>query len=228
MTGIIVLCRYNSTRLPGKILREIQGRSILDYIVERLAPLQRDHPVIVCTSEEHSDDKIADYCSRNNISCYRGSLDDVANRFLQCAHHYDLDKAVRINGDNVFLDAQLIGEMIRQMETDDLCFLSNVKDRTFPKGMSVEIVDTSYYKDSFPEFTKQDHEHVMTYFYRQTNECTKYIYNEDQEMAGINLAIDTEVDLRNAAQIIELMNEPHTHYGYKEIVELFQKVNSNV
>jgi len=228
MTGIIVLCRYSSSRLPGKILRKIQGKALLEFILERLKQLQKNYPVVVCTSEDPTDDVIAAFCSKMEVEVFRGSLENVALRFMSCAAHYNMDRAVRINGDNLFLDSQLIDKMIFEAEQDDLCFYSNVKERTFPKGMSIEVADMDYYKRSYPKFDEKDMEHVMTYFYRQENKCTRYMLNEHLEMAGSNFAIDTEEDLAHAICIVKSMDKDHTEYGYKEIFNLYQKVNSDV
>lgn len=228
MTGIIVLCRYSSTRLPGKILRKIQGKALLEFILERLQQLQEHYPIVVCTSEDQTDDVIAEFCNNMKVEIFRGSLDNVALRFMNCAEYFKMDKAVRINGDNLFLDSELIEKMIVEAENDDLCFFSNVKERTFPKGMSIEIADMAYYRTSYPRFNEEDKEHVMTYFYRQVNTCTRYMLNPHLEMAGSNFAIDTEKDLAHANSIVKSMEKEHIEYGYREIFDLYQKVNSDV
>lgn len=224
MTGIIILCRYNSSRLHGKIMKRINGKEILTYILERLAVLEEEYPIVVCTSIEKSDDPIVDYCKKNNIDYYRGDLDNVALRFLNCAQEHDFESAVRINGDNLFLDAGLIKYMIQLKENSKVEFVSNVKDRTFPKGMSVEIVSTAFYQKEFQNFEKSDLEHVMTYFYRLNEEHTRYVYNQSKEIGDLNLAIDTEEDFNNACRIIESMDKDHTQYDYNDIIRLFDKL----
>ena len=175
MTGIIILCRYNSSRLHGKIMKRINGKEILTYILERLAVLEEEYPIVVCTSIEKSDDPIVDYCKKNQIDYYRGDLNNVALRFLNCAQEHGFENAVRINGDNLFLDAGLIKNMILLKESSKVEFVSNVKERTFPKGISVEIVSTAFYQKEFQNFENSDLEHVMTYFYRLNEEHTRYV-----------------------------------------------------
>ncbi len=227
MTGIIVLCRYNSSRLPGKILREINGKQILTFIMERLANLAGRYPIVVCTSVEETDNPIVDYCKTNNISYYRGDLNNVALRFLECAKENTFDYAARINGDNIFLDAQLIEKMIKIIESKDLNFVSNVKNRTFPKGMSVEIVKTSFYEKTYPSFEENDLEHVMTYFYRTENEQTFFIYNPEKSGQILNFAIDTTQDFNNARKIIDAMENDHATYNYQDIIHLFHKTQNH-
>lgn len=94
--GAVILCRYNSSRLPGKIFEKVKGRSILENIVFRLEQAQNLDEIIVATSEEESDNIIADYCKNEGISCYRGDLNKVADRFLGAAEHHQLDYALSL------------------------------------------------------------------------------------------------------------------------------------
>lgn len=224
MTGIIILCRYNSSRLPGKILSEINGKPILQYIIERLDELKEKHPFVVCTSEEPTDDPIVQFCIDNGIKYFRGSLDNVALRFLECAKENSFDNAVRINGDNLFLDNTLIQSLIKIIESKELNFVSNVKDRTFPKGMSIEVVKTAFYELSYPFFKDSDFEHVMTYFYRDNLDKIEYVYNQKPMASSVNLAIDTLEDFENAELILNRMNKDHTLYNHNDIINLFTKI----
>lgn len=224
MTGIIVLCRYNSSRLPGKILKSINNKPILEYIIERLSTIEGKYPFVICTSVEASDDPIVDYCKKNNIDYYRGSLDNVAQRFLCCAKEKGFENVVRINGDNLFLDSTIIELLIQKLEKNNLNFISNVKDRTYPKGMSVEIVNTTYYEQSYPNFNEDDYEHVMTYFYRGELDKIEFIYNPLKMMSTLNLAIDTQEDFNNAKLILDTMHKHHTEYDYYNIIELYSKI----
>lgn len=227
MTGIIILCRYNSSRLHGKILKKINGKEILQYIIERLSELAENHPIVVCTSEEDTDNPIVEFCEKNSISIFRGSLNNVAKRFLSCAQEYKFENAVRINGDNLFLDPILIKTMINNIENENIQFISNVKNRTYPKGMSVEIVNVEFYKQHMENFRATDLEHVMTYFYRLNHKGVKFIYNSNKYSETINLAIDTQEDFDNASKIINMMKHQHTTYGINEILKLFNEIKKN-
>ncbi|GGG38960.1 3-deoxy-manno-octulosonate cytidylyltransferase [Croceivirga lutea] len=224
MIGIIVLCRYSSSRLPGKILKPLNGKPILQYIIERLEKLNHNIPVVICTSNEPSDDIIEDYCKTNNLEIFRGHLENVAQRFLDCSKAHNFSSSVRINGDNVFLDYELIKSMIITHQSSHSLFTSNVKNRTFPKGMSVEIVDVNYYQNSINYFKEEDKEHVMTYFYRKENKRHNFIYNSEDYGKTLNFAIDTPQDFNNASAVIELMKDSHVNYKMKEIIQLYNQV----
>jgi spore coat polysaccharide biosynthesis protein SpsF len=214
-TGLILFCRYNSSRLPGKILREINGKPILAYIYERLCHAAPEHGLVVATSHEASDDPIAAYCQEHNMTCFRGDLNNVAHRFLACALHFDFDYAVRITGDSLFASPQIIRAMLPYTESGEYDLISNKKGRTFPVGMSVEIVRTPFYQQVYQDFEKGDHfEHVTLYLYEHEEVGRRfYFYNKwCPEAGGVQMAIDSEDDLARAGRLLDRTNGAHTNY----------------
>ena len=220
--GIILLCRYNSSRLSGKILKQINGRSVLGHILDRLNFLSHNNQIIVATSDEKSDDDIEEFCRYSNVDCYRGSLDNVADRFLSCAKYYGLDYAIRINGDNIFTPWDVLIPMIAIAKTDNYQFITNVVGRTFPKGMSIEIINTKFYADNIDKFSSEDKEHVTLWFYKNSDVCKKYEYLNDiiEEAKGLDLALDTQEDFENTKYIMSQMDRYPATYTFKEIIQL--------
>lgn len=228
--GFVVICRYNSNRLPGKILKEINGKPIIQYIFERLQEITSGENIVIATSDNTTDVPIVNYCKKNNINYFRGSLNNVAERFLLCAEEFSFDYAVRINGDNIFIDINSFKEMIEITKTNKYKFISNVKNRTFPKGMSIEIVKTDYYREMYQRFETSDHfEHVTLFLYNQENqEDHFYFYNKVcPEASGIQLAIDSIDDFRLAEQIINSFKKNHTSYNLPEIYPIYKNLKVN-
>lgn len=208
--GCIILARYNSSRLPGKALREIGGKALLHRIHDTLRDIFPDCQLVVATSAEDSDLPIAEYCEAHQINCFRGSLNHVAERFYRCALAYDLDYAFRINGDNLFVATDCVQEMMEAVRQDrSLDFLSNVKDRTFPFGMSVELLKIHFYEKVLEKIgdDARYQEHVTLYLYEHEEEGRrKYFYNEKYpEAKGAHLAIDTPDDFEIARRMLEKM-----------------------
>lgn len=226
MTGLIILCRYNSSRFPGKILKEINGKTILSYIHERLSMISLNFEIIVATSNLKSDDIIEDYCIKKKYKYYRGNLLNVSKRFLDCAVKNNYENVVRINGDNLFVDFKLIQKMMISFKKNKYEFMSNIKNRTWPKGISVEIVDTEYYKRSIKFFNKEDKEHVMTYFYRNVTSKTKFIYNDINIESNLDFAIDNYEDFVLGKKIIEKMQKNHSEYNYLDIINIVNQIKN--
>ncbi|HUE14627.1 MAG TPA: NTP transferase domain-containing protein, partial [Planctomycetaceae bacterium] len=110
--GAIVQARMNSRRLPGKSLRPLCGKPMLQYVLENLAQLDELAETIVATSTDPSDDPIAEFCERVGTACFRGPLDNVAERFLQALRTHDLSAFVRISGDSPLLDPRLVARAV--------------------------------------------------------------------------------------------------------------------
>ena len=223
--GFIVLCRYNSTRLPGKILKQINGRYVIDYIIGRLCQVVPRENIVIATSDLPTDQPIAEYCAKAGINCYRGNLENVAGRFLACARAQAFDFAFRINGDNIFIDTDLVQEAVDLARTNKYRFISNVHQRSYPKGMSIEGVDVELFAERLPFFTDYHREHVMPYLYEHADEYTHhYIYNTSvPELAGIQLAIDTQDDLDLAQKIMDQL-PGRDNFGLKEISTALKKI----
>lgn len=225
--GVVILSRYNSSRLPGKALKEIEGKPVLQYIVERVNEVFPLGRITIATSNESTDDPIAVFASKLNVTCFRGSLENVAQRFFQAGKAKEWDYIVRVNGDNIFLDIPLLQQVKDLSECREYDFISNVKNRTYPKGMSVESVRTSYYEQLLPRIDLSSYyrEHVTIYLYEHDshqNFC--YLYNREvPEAAGLQMALDTVEDLDRTKSIIKKFEKDHRQYNLKELIELMEE-----
>ena len=217
--GIIILSRYSSSRLPGKALKLINGRSLIGHIIDRLKLISNNYQIVVATSSDVTDDNIEKFCNYSKINCFRGSLNDVASRFLSCAEYYNLDYAVRINGDNFFTPWDVISEMIAITKTGKYDFITNQLNKTFPPGMTVEIVKTKFYSRHIKKFNDYDREHVTSWFYNNNKGNIYNHYNESLvNIKGIDLAVDTIEDLNFIKKIISSMDKYPSNYKFKEVL----------
>lgn len=224
--GAIILCRYSSSRLRGKILKEIEGKKVLEYIVEKVQQVNNIDGFCIGTSTQEDDDAVAEFCEQNDLPFFRGDLHNVAQRFYNCSVKHKYDAMVRVNGDNIFTDAYMIQDAVAQFVENQLEFLSNVKGRTFPKGMSVEIVKADTYKNALETITASEYysEHVMPYFYDHDAQYkTHYVYHKNEEYKNVDLALDTADDFQMATNIIQQFTKSHREYSCAEIVELYKK-----
>jgi spore coat polysaccharide biosynthesis protein SpsF len=227
--GIVITCRYNSNRLPGKILMKIEGKEVLGYINERLLHVTSAKDIIVATSIEQDDDLIVDFCKSHRIKYYRGHKNDVAQRILECAVKHNFDYFVRICGDNIFTDYNLLDKMINIAIAGNYNFVSNLKGRTFPAGISIEILKTEFFRNIILRYkTSEQKEHVTLYLYDHELEIDSHYYfynNICPEARSIKLALDDMNDLRFINKIIKEMDKDHTEYLMKDIYELSKKVS---
>jgi spore coat polysaccharide biosynthesis protein SpsF len=225
--GAIVLARYSSRRLPGKALIKINGKHVLSYSLERLKKVFKSSSIVLATSVDPSDDPIEEFAVRNNIAVFRGSLTNVAERFFQAAVANGLTYGVRINGDNVFVDTTVLREMVDIAASGKYDFVSNVKGRTFPKGMSIEIVRMAFYQQCLPDIGKfnEHSEHVTSYLYNHAGGNFFYYYNSLlPEAAGIQMALDTPEDLERTRLIVNEFTRPQEEYNLPEVLSIWKSL----
>ncbi len=225
--GIIILCRLSSTRLPGKILKQIEGKTILQHIHNRLAQIIPPTDIVIATSDEASDDPIETYCQDNKLQYYRGDLNNVALRFLAASEAFGFDYAVRINGDNIFIDLDTLTKMFGICQKGDFDFISNVKNRTYPYGMSIEFLRVDFYKKLVAKLTDKDYqEHVTLYLYHHAQygkQC--HVFNTDcPEANGLRFAVDEKKDFEFATKVMAQLKGKAYQYNLKELIEISEKL----
>ncbi len=230
--GALILCRYNSSRLPGKILKPIKGKPILENIHRRLQSVDCLDEIVVCTSDQESDDPIVQFCEELQFKYFRGSLEDVSHRFLSTALKHDFDYGVRINGDNIFVDTDLLSEMCAAARSSHYDFISNLPGRTFPYGMSIEIVRTKYYQEVYTKFEKSEHlEHVTKYLYDNESEIPSFKYFTNIDFPFLKqkqLAVDTSEDYHNAITITDELPQFPEAYSLADIDRVISNLNLNL
>jgi spore coat polysaccharide biosynthesis protein SpsF len=223
--GIIILARSNSSRLPQKHFIKIGKASVLSLIVESLCQVVSKSNIVLATSINDTDDDLVKSANDLGIDVYRGALENVALRFFEAAVYKKWDYAIRINGDNIFIDINLLEHVIYYSEKKIYNFITNKKEQTYPKGMSIESVKVSYFKSNLAQIMSnpEDQEHVTTFFYKMADITSHYyIYNTECPSAGgINLALDTTEDLMLIKSIFTKLTRPHYFYTLSEIYDIY-------
>jgi spore coat polysaccharide biosynthesis protein SpsF (cytidylyltransferase family) len=156
----IVQARLNSRRLPGKCLLRVGDRTILQHVLHRLSLCDADlGPIVVATSTAPSDDALAAHCHRIGVDCYRGSLDNVLDRYHACALQYNADTIIRVTADCPLLCPQLLAQTIDGFDGADYATVTNA-----PTGLAQEMFSMRALERSWAEATSlRDREHVVTH-----------------------------------------------------------------
>lgn len=224
--GAVILCRYDSTRLFGKALRVIYNKPILEWISIFIKQAQLIDDLCVATSVEESDDPIAEFCKNLRIPCFRGSKVDVADRFLQCAKSNDFDYAFRVNGDNLFVQPSMLTDMVRSIADEQYDLVSNVPGRSYPFGMSAELVRVEFYDQVYRSFKEnRHHEHVTLYLYENTEVGNRRYFTNEKwtNLAGVQLAIDTIEDVHRAERVFKQVGGDFTKVNFELLERMAQE-----
>ena len=206
--GIVIFARYSSMRFEGKVLKKIFNKTLLDCIVGRIIKSCNDLPIVIATSNMKSDDKIVDHCLKRKYKFFRGSLKNVMKRAKDCCDFYNFDSFVRICCDRPFLDYHQLRKMINGFIESDCDIFTNVFPRTYPKGLTIEIIKTGCLKNLDKEkIIYSDFEHIIDYFYRNNNFYKIKNFSSNNIMIdSVNLSIDTMEDLNFVEKIYKKNN----------------------
>lgn len=215
---IISQARMSSTRLPGKIMREAGGRSMLEYHTLRLAAIPAK--MVIATSHNPSDDVIVSWCRRHNISVCRGDELDVLDRFYQAHCEFGGDIIVRVTSDCPLIDPTLIlrGLEIYKATNSRSCYVSNCFPRTFARGFDFEIFSADMLKEAHAHATDAgDREHVTPYFWKnRSGQFDIRNLAQEEDHASLRITLDEEDDFKLIKTLLEDYNAASLNYAQIE------------
>jgi len=221
-TGLVIFSRMDSQRLPGKALKPFAGRALIGHVIDRALKAETTDVVIVATSDRAVDDPIAEFVEAEGVALFRGDAEDVLKRAIDCAKAFALKNFIRICGDSPFIDPRLLDQavQIHRGEAPDLT--TNLFPRTFPAGMSLEVIDEkALERMASLADDPDDREHVTTYFYRHADDFTiRNIETEDIGYEEFPLTVDTAEDLVQANWIACHLADKKGDHGVDEVLEL--------
>lgn len=223
MIGCIIQARIGSTRLPRKILKELDVKStVLDYVIEQTSTSKKIEKIIVATTNLKQDEIIADFCNKKGVSFFRGSDNDVLDRYYQCAKKYSFDTIVRITSDNPLVDPEIIDLAIEKFETGNYDMVTTCHVRSFPYGISVEVFSFQALKECWKNAKMQsEREHVITYMHNKNQNFKIFNLINEENLTYINCTVDNESDYKLVKKVIhEIKDRPIL---MKHIVTLFKQ-----
>ena len=208
IVNIFIQARMSSQRFPGKVLAPLHNKPILKHVIEHAKKAKNANNVIVLTSNEESDDPIAAYLDSIHFAYYRGSLNNVFHRFQFALKLFPCDYFVRISADSPFLNSALLEKMIQYSQENNYDIISNVVERTFPKGHSVEIAKSKIFLSvNQDRLSSEEMEHVFPFFYKHMTDYKIYSIRQDKNESHLNDCVDTLDDLQR-------LHSAQSHYTF--------------
>lgn len=217
----IVQARMGSTRLPGKVLKHLGGKSVLARVVERVRVATLVNEVVVATSTQPADDAIAEECERLSVACFRGAEADVLDRYYRAAKKFSADAVVRITADCPLIDPELIDDAVRTFLEQKPDYVTNGLVPTYPVGLDVEVF-TSAALDAVWATAKETYEraHVTAYIYEHADLFKIASLRAEADCSRYRWTLDTPADLELIRAIYEHFGE--LKFGWREILSLMQ------
>jgi glutamate-1-semialdehyde 2,1-aminomutase len=218
-TVAIVQARMGSTRLPNKVMKPISGVPIIELLLARLARATEVDEIIVATSEDARNQPLADHVLSLGYRCYRGSENDVLDRYLQAAKVAGADVVVRITGDCPLIDPSLVDEAICRFKASGVDYLSNISPPSYPDGLDTEVFTFAALERAAREAEKAfDREHV-TPFLRQSGQFRLDAMQNDEDLSALRWTVDEPVDFEVAANVFHNF-APDIHFTWQQVLTL--------
>ena len=203
MTGIIIQARMGSSRFPGKILKNYEGKTLLEHILDRLAGMKSEAQVVIATSDLSQDDQVEIFCREKGVQCFRGDELNVLKRYYDCATKYHFENIVRMTGDNPFPDIEELDRLIAFHEQNNLDFSENFSVLPIGVGMEImsyEALKESLEKASLPKHFEHADEYILDNLDSFRHDTLKV--SDAKNKPDIRLTVDTQQDYDKACYII--------------------------
>jgi len=198
MATAIIQARISSSRLPGKVLLEIDGTPILSKMIDRVKKAKYVEEIVIATSTDPSDDPIEAYAKANNIPLERGSLNDVLDRYYQAAKRRKAKTIIRLTGDCPLIDPEVIDLMVLSFRQNQCDYISNTapsESSTYPDGMDVEIFSMNALERSWKEAKKpSEREHVTFYFWKNPHLFKTHQVILNRNLSNYRVTVDYQED----------------------------------
>ena len=237
MIGAIVFARMASTRLPSKVMINVQDKPILQQIIERVRRSEYIQKVVIATSSNPSDDQIVELSRSIGADVFRGSENDVLDRCFQAAKQFSIDPIVRITADDPFKDPDIIDQVIKAFveargRYDLVC---NTLRPTFPEGLDVEVMSFHALREAWSNSTDpSEREHITQHMFKNPEKFQILNIENSENISNIRLTLDTPEDLKFVKIIYDALYPAKMDFTWKDVISYLRsrpellEINKNV
>lgn len=234
----IIQARMGSTRLPGKVLKKICGKTVLEHDIDRLRRITNINRIVIATTILEKDNAVVNEAERLGITYFRGSEEDVLSRYYYTAKENNADAIVRVTSDCPLIDSEISEKIIQFYlnNTEKYDYVSNTIDRTYPRGLDTEVFSFKTLEKAFNEAeTQRDREHVTPYIWDNPNTFRIYQYKNEIDYSHLRWTLDTVEDFKLIESIYNyLYTEKGNDFVMEDIVQLLknypelEEINKNI
>ena len=219
----IVQARMGSQRLPGKVLQDIDGVSMLARVIQRLRKVSELKAIVIATTDKPEDDAIVVACSELQCAVFRGSELDVLSRYYQCAVRYQADSVLRVTSDCPLLDPAVTSSIIQAFLTQKPDYASNCLQRSYPRGLDVEVMTLKALQSAYLEAHETyQREHVTPYIYQHPEQFKLLPVMAPQDNSHHRWTVDEPADLEMIRMIYQNFTQ-QAEFTYLEVLELLKQ-----
>jgi spore coat polysaccharide biosynthesis protein SpsF len=223
----IVQARMTSTRLPGKVLKEVLGKPLLQYELERLFRIPSLNDLVVATTENASDNPVAELASACGAGLFRGSEEDVLARYYGAAREANADVVVRFTADCPLIDPVVSEKVIRHYldHAESFEYVSNTLVRSFPRGLDTEVFSFSGLDTAFHEaVAPAEREHVTPFLYRNPDRFRLGNVVHGEDLSHHRWTVDTQEDFELIRLLLEALYPEKPDFILGDVLSVFKKI----
>ncbi|BAY60656.1 acylneuraminate cytidylyltransferase [Calothrix brevissima NIES-22] len=196
----IIQARMGSTRLPGKVMKELCGQTVLAHVIFRVKACSLIDEVVVATTTSYADNPIVTEAEKCGVKWFRGSEEDVLSRYYLAAKQYSADVVVRVTSDCPLFDPEVLSQMLEYFQDEtseglEIDYLSNCLNRSYPRGLDAEVFTFGVLEKAFQAAQKPyEREHVTPYIYEHPEIFALHNQTYDEDISNYRWTLDTEED----------------------------------
>ncbi len=225
-TIIIDQARMTSTRLPGKVMKKVLGKPLLEYQIERLRQVRLADELVIATTTNDTDQPIAELCEHLGVAYYRGSEEDVLSRYYEAATQFGADAVVRVTSDCPLIDPGVMDEVIGLYinNRDNYDYVSNTLERTYPRGLDTEVFSMAVLEKAYKEAGEQpDREHVTLFMYRRPEQFRLANSSGAVDYSHHRWTVDTPEDFRLIQLILQELYPVNNRFTWLDVLNLLNE-----
>ena len=221
----IIQARMGSTRLPGKVMKKLAGVPVIKQVFSRVCMIEGLSGVLVATSTLDKDDILAEYCAGENIPLFRGSEDDVLDRYVQASRQADADVVMRITADCPFLDPRLSAKVLDLMLANPDCdYADNITPVTYPKGLDTQVVRRTTLERLWEQCDEpEDREHVLAYIRKHPEAFTTMAVNSPVDYSAHRWTLDRAEDYKMLSMLARELKQQGLFGYHEEILRILDE-----
>lgn len=224
----IVQARMTSSRLPGKVLKDLTGKPVIWHVFNQLSFSQKIDQIILAMSDNKADDQLEDWAKENNINFFRGDLDNVLKRFYDTALNYKGDVIVRITADCPLIDPEIVDQVIHLFLSGEFDYYSNTNPPTFPDGLDTEVFTFAALQKAFQAAKlKSEIEHVTPYIRNNPDKFKIGNYSSSINYEKLRWTLDNKEDYDFLSVIYNKLYRPNSFISWKEVIKYLES-NTNL
>ena len=231
----IIQARMTSTRLPGKVLMDIENKPMLWHVINRLRFSKKLDNIILAIPDKKENDILEQFAKNNCIKYFRGSEKDVLSRYYKTAKKFKVNVIVRITADCPLIDPEIVDRVIQKYSDSNADYTSNTLKKTFPRGLDVEVFNFKILEEAYQKAKEYyQREHVTPYIYKNPKRFRLVNIKSKSNLCYMRWVVDEKKDLEFIREIYKKIYLKKKIFYMKDVITILKeypklmKINENV